>query len=394
MHILNNNFILLLALPLTKELQVFQTPDGFDVQWSTYTSTRINIKTADTTVFIGLSNHINTISLYQREPFMQGSATHQWIWFYEQGIPPELRIVPEDVERSFRNRVTVQLQPQHYGREAIETYVKQQLKKRESEYIRSIDICVRICTWNVAGLPPRDSITPLLLGATQGYVFSETPPDLLIVALQEIVPLNAKNILGDENRKNEWLEFVLSQANLTYPSSAYRVIASPYLVGLLLVVLSSSALAGSIDKTKEISVKVGLRGYAGNKGAVCARFELLNSSFCFVNCHLAAHKGNVRVRNKNIQSILQEASFAIDRDIRKIYEHDLIFWTGDMNYRISTLRSKEILQRIHTESFEELTEYDQLIRARAENGVLVDFFEGPLNFPPTFKVLKGSCDYK
>ena len=108
MHILNNNFILLLALPLTKELQVFQTPDGFDVQWSTYTSTRINIKTADTTVFNGLSNHINTISLYQREPFMQGSATHQWIWFYEQGIPPELRIVPEDVERSFRNRVTVQ----------------------------------------------------------------------------------------------------------------------------------------------------------------------------------------------------------------------------------------------------------------------------------------------
>lgn len=393
LRVISNNIDLLVAFPITKELQIYLSPDGFDVQWSSYLESRICIKTTDSTFYNEIINLISTFSLYQREPFMQGSASHQWIWYYEEGIFPGLKIVPDDVERDFRNRATIQLLPQHYGREGMENYVKQQLKKRESEYISNKEIEIAVYTWNTAGMPPKESIIPLILCAAQGGVCSEGP-ELLIVALQEICPLNAKNILGDENRKNKWMEFIVSEANLAYPIGGYKCIASSYLVGLLLVVLCKNTVAGSIDKIRETSVKVGLRGYAGNKGAVCVRFEVLNSSFCIVNCHLAAHKGKVRLRNKNIKSILQQASFTIDRNILKISEHDHIYWTGDMNYRISTLTYQEILEKIYAEDLQGLSQYDQLLTAKAENGVLVDFFEGPLAFPPTFKVIMGTFTYK
>jgi len=54
---------------------------------------------------------------------------------------------------------------------------------------------------------------------------------------------------------------------------------------------------------KEVStriVKLGFKGYAGNKGAVGIRFGLMDSSLCFVNCHLVPHKKAYKDRNKNI----------------------------------------------------------------------------------------------
>ncbi len=34
-----------------------------------------------------------------------------------------------------------------------------------------------------------------------------------------------------------------------------------------------------------------------------------DSSFCFINCHLAAHQNNISDRNKDIAQILKDASF-------------------------------------------------------------------------------------
>ena len=341
-----------------------------------------------------MANHINTISLYQREPFRQGSITHQWIWFYEEGIPPELRIVHEETEKEFSRRASIQLLPQHYIKGSTESYVKQQLKKRENEYITNKSISLLICTWNAAGLAPKESIIPLFLSCGSKSAQINNHPDLLIVALQEMCQLKATNLLGDEHRKNEWLEFILVQANLAYPQAEYKPVINQHLVGLFSVVLASDRIISSIDKARDCSVKVGLRGYVGNKGAVSLRFELFNSSFCIINCHLTAHKGKVSKRNKNIKTILQETSFSIDGNYQKIYEHDYIFWAGDLNYRIANLKCEEIIEMLSRQKILELSEYDQLQNEKRKNSILADFQEGPLDFPPTFKVIKGSCDYK
>ena len=51
------------------------------------------------------------------------------------------------------------------------------------------------------------------------------------------------------------------------------------------------------------------------QGAIATRFLIENSSFCFVNTHLAAHQSHTTERNKDIAQILKDASFPkIDLD--------------------------------------------------------------------------------
>ena len=384
---------MLLVLPLTKEFHLTYKQDGFEVQWSYYDHTKLYIKISDTTLFNEIQNHISTISIYQREPFKQGSASHQWIWFYEEGIPPELKVVHEEVEKDFKKRATVQLLPKHFSRGPMENYVKQQLKKREAEFLIKKNIKIVVCTWNAAGTGPKESIIPLLT-CKDNEILNSSYPDIIIFGLQEMCPLNAKNLLGDESRKNDWLEFIIIQTSFAYPAIGYVPVIFQSLVGLLCVVLCSSEIVPNVMNAKESLVKLGLNGYAGNKGAICLRFEIFNSSFCIVNCHLAAHKGKVSLRNKNIKTILNHANFLIDGNNVKISEHDYVFWIGDLNYRITNLTYDEIISKIIEKDFLGLLEFDQLLIEKDENGVLIDYKEGKLTFPPTFKVIKGTNYYK
>lgn len=73
-----------------------------------------------------------------------------------------------------------------------------------------------------------------------------------------------------------------------------------------------------------------------------------------------------------------------------IFEHDLIFWYGDLNYRIDSLPTKTIINNIAVNNFKACLDHDQLIKARKKEGVLSDFIEGEIDFLPTFKYLIGS----
>ena len=57
------------------------------------------------------------------------------------------------------------------------------------------------------------------------------------------------------------------------------------------------------------TVKTGMGGKAGNKGAVAIRFQFHSSSFCFVCCHLTAGQSQVKVRNEDYREITQKLSF-------------------------------------------------------------------------------------
>lgn len=140
-------------------------------------------------------------------------------------------------------------------------------------------------------------------------------------------------------------------------------------------------------------MKLGLRGYTGNKGAICMRFDYLDTSLCIVNCHLAAHKSKISNRNEHIKSILKQTVFSIKGKDLKIYEHDLIFWAGDLNYRIQSLDSCIIDEILTRKDLTTLLKYDQLNLERNKGSVLVDFKEAQINFPPTFKYKPESNEY-
>ncbi|KAG9142696.1 hypothetical protein Leryth_005460 [Lithospermum erythrorhizon] len=64
-----------------------------------------------------------------------------------------------------------------------------------SQYINSKYVRVRIGTWNVAGKLPDENLE------IDEWLCMEEPADIYILGFQEVVPLNAGNVLGAENRR-------------------------------------------------------------------------------------------------------------------------------------------------------------------------------------------------
>lgn len=68
----------------------------------------------------------------------------------------------------------------------------------------------------------------------------------------------------------------------------------------------------------------------GNKGAVGIRFNLYNSSLCFINSHLAAHQHNSAGRNSDYQNIcarlaFQDAKSKIQKGSKvTLFEHESV----------------------------------------------------------------------
>lgn len=54
---------------------------------------------------------------------------------------------------------------------------------------------------------------------------------------------------------------------------------------------------------------VGIMGMMGNKGGVGIRFQMYNTTLCFINAHLAPHTKAVSKRNQNFHDIVQRTLF-------------------------------------------------------------------------------------
>lgn len=63
------------------------------------------------------------------------------------------------------------------------------------------------------------------------------------------------------------------------------------------------------------TVKTGMGGKAGNKGAVGIRFQFHSTSFCFVCSHLTAGQSQVKERNEDYKEITQKLSFPTVRSL-------------------------------------------------------------------------------
>lgn len=60
----------------------------------------------------------------------------------------------------------------------------------------------------------------------------------------------------------------------------------------------------------------------GNKGGVGVRFELNETSMCFVNCHLAAHVEEFQRRNQDFHQIFNRLGFYMNDGIKYIKDHE------------------------------------------------------------------------
>jgi phosphatidylinositol-bisphosphatase len=371
-----------LALPLVKELTLIQQEGGFELRWKDEVCCSLQVHTPVLTDLV--TSRLAQMSRYQKEPFGPGCCTHKWIWYYAELFPAVLQgsSLPH-VEASASD-----LMPEHYDSEIMDTFIRQQLRAREHEFTRFHNLSVFAGTWNCGGTPPRAHLTSWLSHGCN--------PDLVFLGLQETCKLQATTtVLGDPERSQQWRAFLEEEVSLAFPGEQYVCIETFDLVGMLLLVLAKSALYPHIprDKIDVCIAKCGLKGRTGNKGGIGARFQVFDTTVCVVNAHLAAFSDNILERNAQFQRIARKLRFRNAEKPLKLYEHDLIVWLGDLNYRLSQLSFDEILGLIQARRFDLLLRHDQLRQEIRKKCAFSDFQEAEISFPPSYKFRVDNSSY-
>ena len=81
------------------------------------------------------------------------------------------------------------------------------------------------------------------------------------------------------------------------------------------------------------SKPTGIADILGNKGGVAISFRILETSFCFLGCHLAAQPDKGELRKANFYSLMKHLRLGDDK-LEITASHDYCFFLGDANFRI------------------------------------------------------------
>nr|XP_033502106.1 inositol polyphosphate 5-phosphatase K isoform X1 [Epinephelus lanceolatus] len=244
------------------------------------------------------------------------------------------------------------------------------------------DFRVYIVTWNVGSAVPPDDITSLF-----GPNVSDGSVDMFIIGLQEVNSMINKR-LKDVLFSDQWSELCMD----TLSPFGYVLVASQRMQGVLLLVFSKFCHLPFLRGVQTESTRTGLGGYWGNKGGVSARMTVFGHPVCFLNCHLPAHMRNLEQRMEDFESILQQQQFE-GGTATGVLDHDVVFWFGDLNFRIEDYDIHVVKCAIDSNKLPLLWERDQLNMAKNTESILEGFIEGPLKFPPTYKFDVGTHTY-
>lgn len=265
-----------------------------------------------------------------------------------------------------------------------ESRIKYEMLMKESDYIYTEIFTIFTATWNVNDKPPNIPLNSWLS-------VEKEPPDIYAVGFQEL-DLSKETFLFDQTvREDEWFRAVLAGVD---KRARYIEVKKVRLVGMMLIVLIKEKHYRYIDNLIWDTIGTGIMGKMGNKGGVSIRFDLYNTTLCFVNSHLAAHVEEFERRNQDFRDICSRTQFRQPSQPPKgIKDHDQIYWVGDLNYRITDIDPVTVKIMIEEDNFGPVLEYDQLKIQHKQNQVFAGFIEGPITFKPTYKYDPGTDNW-
>lgn len=204
----------------------------------------------------------------------------------------------------------------------------------------------------------------------------------------------------------------MNEATRKYGGKGYQCIEMKQLAGMYIACFADSVLVKSdiIKNVSSTSVMTGWAGFAGNKGACGIRMTVYDRTLCFVSAHLAAFQENIDRRNADYRDICNRMIFPPTRQNESghhmaddqgtlhyptIFDSDVLFFFGDLNYRLD-LGMDQIKTFLETTAYDKLLEHDQLKYAQSSKGgeaAFEDFQEATITFPPTYKYDKGTDSF-
>ncbi|XP_065582662.1 type II inositol 1,4,5-trisphosphate 5-phosphatase-like [Artemia franciscana] len=264
--------------------------------------------------------------------------------------------------------------------EPRETLVTQQMSLRKKDFTNTIRLKLFVGTYNVNGKSPTTSLSDWLS-------CDDEPPDMYAIGFQELYLSKEAYVFMDTPKEEEWLRTVLRGI---HPKAKYRKVKLIRLVGIMLIVLVQERFAAYIRGVSVETVGTGFLGKMGNKGGVGVRFELHSTSVCIVNCHLAAQIKKCERRNQDYHDICTRMSFPPAKTIK---DHDLVFWFGDLNYRLTGIEGLAAKNLLDTANYKDLIMFDQLREQQRIKRAFYGYQEGILNFQPTYKYDTGTDNW-
>ncbi|XP_034099377.1 type II inositol 1,4,5-trisphosphate 5-phosphatase [Drosophila albomicans] len=263
--------------------------------------------------------------------------------------------------------------------------VKQELKKRESQYIVYRDITIYCATWNVNNRPCWENTSSLQPWLARG----ENAPHIYAIGLQEFETITKIMMLNSNQLQmytSQWIRKMMENLH-TENGIEYEELMSVRLSGIILAIIVRKQLRPHILRCCIHKVPRGFLNAVGNKGGVGVSLQLNEANLCFINSHLPAHMENITARNEDYGIIENDMRFEEEgRPFRTISDHDHIFWLGDLNYRIQEPPGYQRPGPMSDAStFEQLLQYDQLRNEMRHDRCFRGYMEGDIKFAPTYK---------
>ena len=250
-----------------------------------------------------------------------------------------------------------------------------------------------IGTYNVSAIQPNTIISKfdvaslLLPKKYSEDISTSNLPDIVYICLEEIVELNAMNVVFYSNQEiiNLYTTKITTEISKHCP---YILKIQKNLVGVLTLFYIKSELDNQIDDLTVTQTKTG-NFNLGNKGNIIIKFKINDKEFALANAHFSAGEELV-----NWEKRVNEIGGIID----KIYENKnpniLYFISGDLNFRIELplknfyeiceVKEGNVDEKQAEKVIKILKDYDQMfmIKKKFED---VKLYEAPINFPPTYK---------
>jgi hypothetical protein len=184
-----------------------------------------------------------------------------------------------------------------FGKNTKFSPLKSNLNYHREEFSEIEKIKLYVTTWNTSSTE-QSKISQINLDSLLIPKDPKIIPDMYFVGFQEVVKLNATNIIitGEDKLQqilNEWDKKVYEAISKI---GKYKKLVIMNLVGINFF---SYILEDKYDKVKNISkkiVKTGFGGTTGNKGSCVINFDYENTNFCISCSHLVANKKNKRLK--------------------------------------------------------------------------------------------------
>lgn len=378
--------------------------EGIPEGYSKVTKNKITCatNTGDSNVWLGCSNGTIIILAVNREKW---TVINEFKAHQEQVV---FLAFPSSLENSLRRPLVSVCNAG--GIEVWDGLLKMQtirtcLLQNINLYSKSSRLQVRICSWNVAAQKPPEDAT-----FWQTWLQSNGQNDLIVIGLQEMIDpssksTNARILLTSKAASTMDIDDnpVISGSWVSAASrwlEGYRVIMQKSMVGLLLAVFLKNNLSQQLHHIAVDTIKNGLNGLHGNKGAISVRLLLDDTSYCFTNAHLAAGQDYVGARDADIANIFRSCRFprhAHGEDLFRagdgssIGDHQYQVFFGDLNYRLQTSREAVKKYLMSNDTIPALLKFDQLQRqSQNQSHHLHKFIEGTITFAPTYKYDRGT----